>query len=493
MSARRWPVITIALILMNVCVFLATHQTMEDQSGRAAVVKEHLAMLAAMHPELDVPPQAQEFVNSVRKRNPQAWERMHAQQAPLADAWDAKTRMMDDPEQLQAEMDSLGTQYSEITSTFLTERYAFIPAHPRPITYLTSMFLHGGWLHLIGNMWFLWLAGFVLEDAWGRVIYSAFYVVAGLAATQFYACLTPGSVTPTLGASGAVAALMGAFLVRFPNMKIELGWLVWLVRVRFIRFNAPAYALLPLWLLMEAFYGAVGAGGVAHWAHVGGFLFGALGAVALRSSGLEAKIDQSIEAEISLITDPEITHASDLIDQDKMDEAVDLLKSYLAQKPDSLDAPNLLQQIYWRKHDLPAYYQTVIELCGLHLKAGHGETALHYYDEFVNAGGDQIPATVWFDLCRALENQQQFEHALSEYQKLIATYPTEREAVMAQVAAARINLNRLHRPQDALELYEAVLVSPIPHLDLEAAIKMGIREAKIAMGATPAASAANQI
>ncbi len=101
-----------------------------------------------------------------------------------------------------------------------------MPAQPTAISYLTANFLHGGWMHLIGNMWFLWLAGFVLEDVWGRWLYSAFYLIAGAAALQFYAWSNPGSITPTLGASGAVAALMGAFLVRFPKMKIEMAWLL---------------------------------------------------------------------------------------------------------------------------------------------------------------------------------------------------------------------------------------------------------------------------
>ena len=87
--------------------------------------------------------------------------------------------------------------------------------------YETANFLHGGWIHLIGNMWFLWLAGFILEDTWGRVIYSIFYLVAGAAALRFYAWCSQGSFIPLVGASGAVAALMGAFLIRFPKLKIE--------------------------------------------------------------------------------------------------------------------------------------------------------------------------------------------------------------------------------------------------------------------------------
>jgi len=109
-------------------------------------------------------------------------------------------------------------KFTELQNKSILENYAFVPAHPRPISYLTSMFLHIGWLHLIGNMWFLWLAGFILEDRWGRVIYPIFYLLAGIAASLVHTIPTFEHV-PALGASGAVAALMGAFLVRFPNSK----------------------------------------------------------------------------------------------------------------------------------------------------------------------------------------------------------------------------------------------------------------------------------
>lgn len=116
------------------------------------------------------------------------------------------------------------------------------------------MFLHTGWLHLIGNMWFLWLAGFILEDRWGRVIYPIFYLLAGIAASLFHVLFYHGSLAPVLGASGAIAALMGGFLVRFPKLKIEMMWFMLIFRVRF---KAYAYWLLPMWLFMEIFYGSL--------------------------------------------------------------------------------------------------------------------------------------------------------------------------------------------------------------------------------------------
>jgi membrane associated rhomboid family serine protease len=129
------------------------------------------------------------------------------------------------------------------------------------------------------------------------LIYSIFYPVAGAAALQFYAWCAPGNYLPLVGASGAVAALMGGFLVRFPRMKIEMGFYRLIFRHRI---KAPAYTLLPFWLAAEFLYGSVAgtSSPVAHWAHVGGFLFGMAAAYGIMRSGLEQKASDAIEPKI---------------------------------------------------------------------------------------------------------------------------------------------------------------------------------------------------
>ena len=263
MATRRWPVVTIALIAINVVVFLFTNSTINDEKRAMGQARSHILILAASHPELRMQPESQRLVEDFQKNYPDGWKYVQNPNHDVIDAYDAKLRIKDDNVGLQAEMDSLNEQYVKLSASSILDQYAFIPAHPTAISYLTANFLHGGWLHLIGNMWFLWLAGFVLEDVWGRWLYSVFYLIAGVAALQLYAWSNPGSMTPTLGASGAVAALMGAFLVRFPKMKIEMGWLF---MFRFYRFKAPAYWLLPLWLGVEVFYGSLfgSTSGVAH-------------------------------------------------------------------------------------------------------------------------------------------------------------------------------------------------------------------------------------
>ena len=143
------------------------------------------------------------------------------------------------------------------------------------ITILTAMFMHGGWSHIIGNMVFLWAFGPEVEDAMGRGRYLAFYLIGGVVAMLAQVAASPHATVPCLGASGAIAAVMGAFLVTYPRDEIRtLLFFFIFVRVRYV----PAMLLIGIWFLTQlANVGAVvtaNTGGVAYLAHVGGFAFG---------------------------------------------------------------------------------------------------------------------------------------------------------------------------------------------------------------------------
>jgi len=144
------------------------------------------------------------------------------------------------------------------------------------ITIVTAMFMHGSWSHILGNMVFLWAFGPEIEDAMGPWRYSVFYLVGGLVAMLAQVAANPRSTVPNLGASGAIAAVMGAFLVTYPTDRIRtLLFFFVFVRITFI----PAALLIGFWFLTQLFNaGAVAQvqrGGVAYLAHVGGFVFGA--------------------------------------------------------------------------------------------------------------------------------------------------------------------------------------------------------------------------
>jgi membrane associated rhomboid family serine protease len=158
-------------------------------------------------------------------------------------------------------------------------------------TPLTSMFLHGGWFHLIGNMWFLWVFGNNVEDSMGHFRYITFYLLAGLAAAAAQTFVNPGSRIPMVGASGAISGVMGAYIILYPRVRVHM-----LVFLGFFitRIVVPAYLMLGYWFLLQIVGGLPGmgaeeGGGVAFWAHAGGFVAGAVLIRAFRDPRLVAE------------------------------------------------------------------------------------------------------------------------------------------------------------------------------------------------------------
>jgi len=157
---------------------------------------------------------------------------------------------------------------------------------PPPIlTLLTAMFLHGGLMHLIGNMWFLWIFGDNIEDRMGKLLFPIFYVICGLCAGLLHVVIYRGSSMPTIGASGAIAGIMGAYLYMFPRSTIAtlMGFGFY-----FTIIHVPSQIFLGIWFLFQLIPGLAGgvAGNVAFMAHVGGFIAGLLLAMLFSSLGL---------------------------------------------------------------------------------------------------------------------------------------------------------------------------------------------------------------
>jgi len=174
----------------------------------------------------------------------------------------------------------------------LLNQFAVVPSHvsvflngsPRytlpavVIPFFTSMFLHGSWMHVLGNMWFLYIFGDNIEDYLGHFKYLVFYLLAGLLAMTAQAAVSPHSTVPTLGASGAIAGVLGAYFVLYPKGRV----LTWFPPIFF--FHLPAWIMLGYWFVLQFLGGAAtaltyegrssGGGGIAFWAHVAGFLAG---------------------------------------------------------------------------------------------------------------------------------------------------------------------------------------------------------------------------
>jgi membrane associated rhomboid family serine protease len=223
-------------------------------------------------------------------------------------------------------------------------RWGLVPDDISIVTLFTHMFLHAGWLHLIGNMLMFYLAGPFIEDVWGRPLYLGFYLLAGITAALIHIGFNSGSSVPMIGASGAIAGVMGAFLVRYWSTKIRFFYMFGF----FFRgtFSAPAWVMLPLWFGQQLFLAALThdlgeGGGVAYWAHVGGFLFGLGAAGAIKAGRIEERyIHPVLEGKVhsTVISNESVERALELQQAGQIDKAFGLLAAETSRSPSNLDA-----------------------------------------------------------------------------------------------------------------------------------------------------------
>jgi len=246
----RFPVVTVALILVNIAVFL-----WQGPTGFGSVDDSKVVRYGAIPYELTHP----------------------GKHCALGTGIGPGGRVVDSP---QGGEHAVACEGKAIATSGGQQVVRHVPG-PSPATWLTvlaAMFMHGGILHIAGNMLFLWIFGNNVEDSMGRVRFVAFYVLGGLAALAAQVAIDPGSTVPTIGASGAIAAVLGGYLLLFPRAKVLcLVFIIFLFTV----IELPAILMLAFWFLQQLFFGATnlshpvgGGGGVAYFAHIGGFVFG---------------------------------------------------------------------------------------------------------------------------------------------------------------------------------------------------------------------------
>jgi membrane associated rhomboid family serine protease len=252
------------------------------------------------------------------------------------------------------------------------------------------MFLHAGLLHLLGNMLILYLAAPFIEDVWGRLVFGAFYLLSGLAAAGAHIASAPESTVPMLGASGAIAGVMGAFLVRYGSSRIEFFYMIgFLARGTFW---APAWLMLPLWLVEQVLLGLMTSslgvqGGVAYWAHVGGFVFGGLVAGCIKAGRVEERfLAPALEEKSSPTlqrTDPRLDEAHAAREAGDARRAWTLLSEVLTDNPRDRDACLTLWDVAlqrgWTAQAAPAMLQAL----RLELNKGETELAVEHWQELV--------------------------------------------------------------------------------------------------------------
>jgi membrane associated rhomboid family serine protease len=314
----------VTTLLVATCLFVQVFLSMRDSAGsrRQDDARAEAVEYFAQHPYLDVKP-------GVIPELDEETVKMAHMAASAVDAPDDAARVAE-----QAELDGRLAAAARVGNDDPYHRFGYIPAHPSVLALFTSQFIHSGWLHLAGNLWFLVFCGMTLEDRWGRVVFPLFYLASGAVAALTHGLFSPHDTAPLIGASGAIAGCMGAFAVAFARTRVRFALLI---TFRPRTFTAPAYAVLPVWAAFEALWGWILPGdGTAHLAHVGGFLFGIVAALVLHWTGVDRRLDDSVERAATLGGDPRINEARLLVRGGDAKVALAMLEGLAQEKPDSV-------------------------------------------------------------------------------------------------------------------------------------------------------------
>lgn len=295
---RRWPIVTFAIIAICTVVFIATSAGPSQENAEVTAERfNDAAQYYLEHPELEAHPLLQRWIDgAIEQQEPEVRDELRAR---LEDDSEKGTPLQD---VRQAKLDELTASWIGSLREGPAGRYGLIPNEATAERAFTHMFIHGDGFHLIFNMLFLYLSGPLIEDVWGRPFFVLFYLAAGMISAWLFVLQYPDLAIPLIGASGAVAGVLGAMLVRHPQTRIRLLWL-WGFVVR--RFSTPAWVVLPVWVggellwayVMDYIAPGTGGGGVAHWVHVFGFVFGVLVAGGVSLLGLERALTPKSPAE----------------------------------------------------------------------------------------------------------------------------------------------------------------------------------------------------
>ncbi|MCI0414978.1 rhomboid family intramembrane serine protease [bacterium] len=470
-TVQRLPYVTFALIALNVVFFLFTHyggSSLDDLYEKLDALQQYVAS----HPYLEIPPEGRKYFED--------W------QLQQLDALREATNKQDlDPEQVKEDQETLNSLIRDVKRVEKSnpyERYGYIPAEPSFIGLFTCMFIHGGWLHLIGNMFFLYLAGCNIEDLWGRPLYTAFYLLSGIAATMAHALKYPADTSPLVGASGAIAGLMGAFLVRLYDTKISFFYAIWF----WVRgtFKAPAYVMLPLWLAQQFFYAMLdedGSYGVAFWAHIGGFVFGALFAFGMKKFQIEERfIAPKIEKKVGLAQHPDFLRAMNLSEEGNYPDALILLHRVVRDDPNHLEAYLEMRRIAEINKDASSYMKFSVAIFDILLRTRDWDLLLDLYHQYQNSPLRQpLPAKSLLGLGTFFEETLDFRSASQHYEEVTANYPQDPISLRAYSKLARLYFEKMIDRDKAIENFWRSYHHPHADSQWRAALQMDIKRYQI--------------
>lgn len=466
---QRFPYISIGIIILNVLLYVVTSVVAPDSGQKSAEQENKLLTYILTHPDKDIPeetvrklsPASQSLIRQIREGKSLIGP--GAESEP--DSEESESPRTESAEELK----QLTAAFEQAVSDDFYKKYGYIPNQGGFFALFSSMFLHAGIFHLLFNMFFLYLTGCKLEDLWGRIVYPIFYLTGGIAATMSHAFMFPQSQIPLAGASGAVAALMGAFMIRLYNTKIYFFYLLFLgFKPRRGTFTAPAYLMLTLWLLMqiwEALTSGNTGGGIAFWAHIGGFVFGALIALLFKFTRFEEKIlAPAIERKTDLVDEFFSSGSKKLRENDVEGAAADL-KRAARNDPDNALIRIELSKAFHRQGKSKEAFSEFHRAMSLYIKQDDMESAVNDYLEMHSMFPYAMPEThaQIMSIIEEMEKREMYAEAAGAYKNFFdhcQNRPDTKEcpeSVTALVRYGDICMTRLQQPKSAFKAYKTLL------------------------------------
>lgn len=362
-ATRRWPWVSLAMAAICLVAFFLSSMAESRVERRTEEASEKVIQYWTEHPYLDLDkelvfgtmaPMVEQYMQEAMDEfeqyrddlaadaeDPEGYD--YSDFEDYFEGGDDEELVWKDPQEKaevqQQELDRLTAEWREVRDSHPTMRWGLIPAKASFLTVVTSIFMHSGWMHILGNLLFFWVTGPALEDVWGRPVFLFLFLTGGIVANCFWIARYPDSLTPLVGASGAIAALMGAFMVRYWSLRIKFFYFIFL---RVGTFWAPAWVWLGLWFLGELFWSNTWVekfGGVAYWVHVSGFAFGVLFAGGIRWFSIEERVlKPKIAAALGDETNLTVENAHELRQAGQTEEAWKVLAEELRERPSNQDA-----------------------------------------------------------------------------------------------------------------------------------------------------------
>lgn len=480
-EVRRTPWVSIVLLGLLLAVFLAGVRggIGEKQRQHLGESVEKALDFWVEHPWLKAPVSLGELVG------PRLSAEVAAEIAELKNAATAagKVPLPFVAGEQQRQLEALFGEAVRATRDRRDGGLAFVPARPSVSGLLGHMFLHGDLWHLLGNLLMLFITAPFLEDVYGRVLFGALYLLGGLFAAGAHAIATAHPDAPLVGASGALAAVMGAFLVRLGRSHIRFLFIPILVlpTLRF-RFALPAFVVLPLWFLEQLVSARLAPDApIAWWAHIGGFAFGVAVALAVNLLRIEEKwVNPAIEAKIGWSQHPDLLKASDARAAGAYPTARNAARAVLAKDPGNVDAWRSLLDTELASKRKAEAASAAARLLDRYVATGETGLAVALVDEVREPLLAELPARFFLAAAAARERSGNADGAFEELEFLAATRASDPSAVRAALKMASL-ARAAGRSDDALDLLAWAKTHP--------ACEAGFRETASRAEAEIAASA----